>query len=313
MSVSTDWPLNSGSRSLYKIYRIPKLKDGKLVGWRVIEEPTDELKVIQRNTIEILQKVPLHKAAHGVRGTSNTSNAEEHLHSTIIIKLDIKDAFPSTTKDLVREGLNYALSIYGAEPAAPATRVENRRFRDEVITYLDYCFIHRADAGEWPSLWNAVLPQGAPTSPILANIAFYPIDIRLQKLADEYDLTYTRYVDDLTFSGDWRPPRFVSKVMDNVWPWTINRRKIESLHSAYQSQEITGVVVNEKASVPRKRRKILKAKLDHLARNGLAINPEVQGELSYVYSVNREQHTTLVEHYEKRKRFYSRAREEQAK
>lgn len=296
--------LKSMSRDLYNRYKIPKMKDGQLTGWRIIEEPVPELKKVQRELIQTFSTFPIHSAAHGVTGTSNTTNAEVHVDSTIIIKLDIKDFFTNTTMRMVEDaiigmGFNY-------------------KERQEYSKMLKYCFVYKSQSIE--DLYKETrlnyynghvtrLPQGAPTSPILANIAFYPFDVKLKMLADEYCLKYTRYVDDITFSGDFRPQRFIQKVMSRVWPYQINKKKIESLHKAYQSQEITGVVVNQKSSVPRKRRKLLKAKLDHLAREGKDLTEEIRGELSYVQSVNKDQYQALVEHYDKRKRFYK----EQAK
>lgn len=259
----------------YRITRIPKIKDGRFCGFRVIEAPNPELKARQRLLLKIFQEVPLHSCTHGVRGTSTSTNATPHIGNSIIIKLDISNFFPETTRAMIERGLRV---------------LDHSKYAE----LLDDCLLEER------------LPQGAPTSPMLSAIAFSYYDYFLQVLADEHGLTYTRYVDDLTFSGPYRPRRFVGRVRETVLPYRIHPGKIESCHRAYQRQEVTGIVINEKKSVPRKYRKLLRAKLDHFARRNEPLDDSTQGELSYVCSINGDQYENLRKHYEKRCEFYRR-------
>lgn len=282
--------LNTGNPSLYKIWKIPKIKEGRFRGWRTIEEPCEELKHIQRDALKVFEKFPHHPAVHGIKGTSTLQNAAAHHGQPIIIKLDIKDFFPSTHMEMTR------------------WRIRNHRLPEEsqMLFLLDYCFIRD------PKLHgDRRLPQGAPTSPILASIAFSHQDYQLAHLAKQYELTYTRYVDDLTFSGLYRPQGFVREVSRIIKPYILNWEKVESAHRGYQRQEVTGIVINEKISVPRTVRHNLRARLDQFARAGKELDEETDGLLSYIRSVSKDQYDSLVQLYGRRLQYY-RSKAQQA-
>jgi len=285
----TSKELQTGLPELYHTHYIPKISGNKVVGWRLIEEPIEELKVIQRQLIPWLEQFPLHSAVYGIKGKSAVSNAAVHQGANIVIRLDIHKFFQSTTRDIIHRSLRYAAHINSV----------SKRITDYIYNTCDTCLIY-SDLG----MMSDRLPTGAPTSPILANIAFSRYDYILDCLAKEYELMYTRYVDDLTFSGRYRPAGFVTRVKEIISPYQINWKKIDSSHKSYQRQQVTGVVINEKVSVPRQMRKIIRVKLDHLARGGKEIDEVTCGELSYIRSVNQGQYQTLLRHYDKRIQFY---------
>jgi hypothetical protein len=139
-----------------------------------------------------------------------------------------------------------------------------------------------------------VLPQGAPTSPILSNIACTVMDTRLQGLADRFGLTYTRYADDITFSGDRKPyspgggfflreflPELESILEDNGF--SMNVKKTRLLHCG-QRLEVTGLTVGEKVNVPRRYMKNLRAAI-HQLEQGLPdteLLRQADGRLAYL-------------------------------
>ncbi|MEL7049342.1 MAG: reverse transcriptase family protein, partial [Pseudomonadota bacterium] len=117
------------------------------------------------------------------------------------------------------------------------------------------------------------LPQGAPTSPALANLAAWRLDVRLTGLADAFAARYTRYADDLTFSGDAGFARssksflqHVSNIVEDEG-YHLNPAKTRVMASSMQ-QRVTGIVVNQHVNVARKDYDRLKAILHHCIHNG---------------------------------------------
>ena len=171
---------------------------------RVIEAPKARLKEIQRWVLrEILNPVPPHEAAHGfTRCRSAITHAQLHTHRAAVLRLDLKDFFAT-----VPAGRVYG--IFRALGYTPAVC--------HVLTGLT---TNTVPASVWQAIANATppvavqprfwlgrqlatphLPQGAPTSPALANLAAFGLDRRLSGLASTSGLRYSRYADDLIFSG----------------------------------------------------------------------------------------------------------------
>jgi RNA-directed DNA polymerase len=118
---------------------------------------------------------------------------------------------------------------------------------------------------------RGTLPQGAPTSPNLANVAAYRLDARLSGLATRHQVIYTRYADDLTFSGGGvsqsRFRRAVEYIMRNSG-FIPNEKKTVYLTPSDQ-QRVTGVVVNDRAGWPRATRRWLRQEVYYLAKYGV--------------------------------------------
>lgn len=238
----------------YVEFDIPKAKGGT----RRIAAPRTPLRKVQRAILDkILAKIPMHDACHGfVEGRSTVTNAKPHEGAALVVKLDLKDFFPTVHYRRVR-GLFQHLG-YNEEVSKllAALTTYRPKIEDEVV---------------WPGL----LPQGAPTSPALANLACRRLDDRLAKLAAKYGATYTRYADDLTFSfralPDIRIGRFLWWV-DGICQqegFTERAEKRRILRAKHQ-QRVTGLVVNEKVNVPRSDRRRFRAILHNCAKHGVA-------------------------------------------
>jgi hypothetical protein len=154
-------------------YHIFSLPDGR-GRHRVISAPHDWLKIIQRRAYDsVLRRLPISDAVYNRTGRGVIKNAEQHLGHAYLTIVDVADCFPSTSVETVRNGfLRWGVP---SDVAGALTRLGTHR---------------------------GFLPQGPPTSPAILDIVFSPIDERLLELAANYGATYTRYMDDLAFSGD---------------------------------------------------------------------------------------------------------------
>lgn len=232
-------------------------------GTRVILAPKKELKAMQRQILrEILERVPLTEAAHGfVRERSILTNAQPHVGKQVILNLDLKDFFPSITFPRVR-GLFVALG-YSFAVASVLALLCTERDRDT---------LQRGDKTFYVSLGPRHLVQGAPTSPALANLLARNLDRRLAGLARAKGFQYTRYADDLTFSGgDFDVALRIKDAAQHIIlaeGFAVNPDKTR-LYRQSARQVVTGLVVNEKVAVPRDMRRRVRAILHRARETGL--------------------------------------------
>ncbi len=177
----------AGPGAPYVEFTIPKASGEP----RKITAPRPKLKKLQRKILdELLVKCAPHDAAHGfVRGRSVVTNAQPHAGAQLVIKMDLRDFFPTIHYRRV-VGL---FKHYG--------------YGDEVAAALASLCTHRSQLADGRVQWPGVLPQGAPTSPALANVLCRRLDSRLLGLAKRAGAVYTRYADDLTFSFQKEPAR----------------------------------------------------------------------------------------------------------
>jgi hypothetical protein len=238
--------------------------------YRLIEAPKPRLKQAQRRILdEILSKVPLHDACHGHRiGRSVASFAREHVGRACVIKLDLCEFFNVITEARVRAifaalGYNDTVApLLAALCCAPTP--------DDVFAARSHTaqgFMQRA------LLRTSHLPQGAPTSPALASLAAYRLDVRLSALAARFDAHYGRYADDLAFSGDRRLIGVTPQLL--TWVTTIARdegfevrREKTRVMPRAQRQALCGIVVNAETSVRRSEIERLEAILYNCVRTG---------------------------------------------
>lgn len=216
----------------YKEYSIQK-KSGN--GVRYINTPFTPLKQVQsyiKN--EILDNIDIHPNAFGFcKGKSIVDNARCHLNAKFILKIDLKDFFHSIDSYKIYRifsSIGYAknLSVYLAE----LTTVP--------INNLSRC-----------------LPQGAPTSPVLSNIASLNLDKRFKGFADKNDIKYSRYADDITFSGEKnRIPKmsFIKRIIREEG-FKINEQKTKQYDEKCNRRYITGLLVDSSIRVPQKTKK----------------------------------------------------------
>jgi RNA-directed DNA polymerase len=168
---------------------------GKATGERLLEAPKERLKWVQRRILRtVLRPVPPHEAAHGFRpGRSVATFAAPHAQQALVLRMDLREFFPSIGAGRVRalfEALGYPPSV-----AALLTGLVTTRTPESVLA--------RPGLGvaAQDALRRRHLPQGAPTSPALSNLCAHGLDVRLQAAAAAVGARYTRYADDLAFSG----------------------------------------------------------------------------------------------------------------
>lgn len=250
---------------------------------RVLEAPRPRLKSIQRQILRgILDVVPPHRSAHGfVRGRGPLSFGYPHVARTMVLRMDLADFFSSIPAS--RVFAVFSTLGYPEETARLLTGLST------IITPPD--FLAQLPGVERPAaivprrrllalLRQRHLPQGAPTSPALANLCALGLDRRLAGLADAAAVTYTRYADDLAFSGDRDFARGVWRFSDAVsWVagqerFAVRGDKTRAMRPASR-QELVGVVVNVRPNVPRPAYDRLKAILFNCVKYG----PDTQNRL----------------------------------
>lgn len=239
---STDYiySISNSSKHFYRTFFIPK-KDGKK---RQIDEPLPGLKNIQRWILdEILNKLPVSKYAKAyTKGRSVKSNAYYHKNRKCIIALDIKEYFASIHFSKV---FSFFLSLGYTEHVA--------------CVLSNICLLNNA------------LPQGAPTSPALSNLCTKDLDDDLSAFVKGKQIMYTRYADDIAFSGNFIDIReFYNNVKRilNKHGFRLNYAKTRVLHK-HQRQLVTGVVVNEKMQVSKDVRHMIRQSIYYIKKFGL--------------------------------------------
>lgn len=269
----------------YVTFAIPKRSGGK----RLIMAPKRRLKAIQRKLLELLVgKLPLSENAHAFRrGRSIRTGAEPHVGKRFVLKLDLKDFFPSVTFARVR-GL---LIAYGYSfPVATTLAVVMTEAERQPVE-VDGTVFH-VPVGERHCV------QGAPTSPGICNALLLRLDRRLAGLAKRRGLVYTRYADDLTFSGE------LDRATAHKFRCVVNRIVSEEgfvihpdktrLMGQGSRQTVTGVVVNQTLGLSRQERRRLRAMAHQLSRqnddelSGL-LHAKFQGKVAYLSMLNSQQ------------------------
>ena len=209
---------------------------------RWINAPEPALKIIQKKLLQrVLYKVSPHPDAHGFYpGKSILSNAQPHCNKNWVISFDVKDFFPNTTQEMVIKSLPH----------------EKLRIDPQLISQL--CCL------------GGALPQGAPTSPHLANLAFYECDLKLKKFALSHSLSYTRYADDMTFSGNELPDGITEIVCKTLLKSNyLLAEKKTKLMGRNTQQKVTGLHVNERVLLPRSLRRKIRAIKHDIKTNGM--------------------------------------------
>ena len=215
---------------------------------REITAPKAYLKWIQSLINIILSNIcEFHPKAHGfVSGRSVVSNAKLHTGKHYVYNIDLKDFFPSIHFRRVKSVLQLPPLNLSDELAFTVANLVS---------------------------FKGVLPQGAPTSPIISNIIANRLDRRLNGLAKKFNSTYSRYADDITFSSDhniYQPDsEFIIKMRDiiNKENFRINPDKTRLQRRNYK-QEVTGITVNEKTNVPRRYIREIRAILNNWEKKG---------------------------------------------
>ncbi|OZB93678.1 reverse transcriptase family protein [Paenibacillus sp. XY044] len=265
----------------YKTFSIAKKRGGE----RQIKCPNHILKSLQRWILNnILINVRVSSACKGFRkGESIITNADTHLGCQAILRVDLENFFDTITENQVRKSfirIGYSTNLS--------------------VDLAKLCVTSRLDSttGEYVSS----LPQGAPTSPMLANIVAYRLDKRLSSLANKLGVRYSRYADDLVFSGNTTqlPKIELLKKIITEEGLKINNQKT-LLRREGQKRMVTGIIVSgDKLRVPKKYKKDIWKHLHYALLYGpdghtsrIKVNPAtfkewLLGRIMYVRSVEKD-------------------------
>ena len=264
-----------GIEESYKSFEIPK----KAGGTRVIDSPNKQLKRIQRQLGKkiydihknyIDQKRIASNISHGFEtGKGIITNARIHKNKKYLLNIDIANFFSSINFGRVQGYFN---------------KSQEFMFSKEVSTIISQLVCYEKK-----------LPQGAPTSPIISNLIFNIVDLRILSLAKKYKLSYTRYADDMSFSTNNRAFQtdyieFIQelKVLLKNSGFDINESKTR-LEYYSSRQEVTGLTVNKKINARRKFIKQTRAMVDQLLKTDsfkidgvIGTEEQLEGRLAFI-------------------------------
>jgi RNA-directed DNA polymerase len=229
----------NSSLNHYRKFQIKK-RNG---GFREINTPYPALLEMQYWIYSnILQKIPINSSAHGFAfKKSIITNSKLHSGQKELLKLDLVDFFTSIK-------INRIIHVF-----------KHVGYTNEIAFYLaSIC------------TYDEYLPQGAPTSPCLSNIVALKLDDRLIKFAKKFGLRYTRYADDLTFSGESIPAKFIEYISDIIHSegFNVNSAKTR-LYKKPGKRIVTGIsVLKKEISLPRDYKRQLKLELYFIFKYG---------------------------------------------
>lgn len=265
ISKYTIFQLSFHSDKYYKTYSIPK-KSGEL---RTISQPSKKLKGLQSwILVNILNELKVSSSCKGFeKGSSTADNAKPHKGANTILTLDLKDFFPTVKR-------NQVYSIFKA--------VGYNKIISTILTNI--------------CTFEGALPQGSPCSPKLANLSAWSLDVRIQGYVGKRGISYTRYADDLSFSG-LSPAKVVKiirmiKVIIENENFVVNPSKTR-VAGAARAKRVTGLIIsNDTFGIGKQKYKDLRAKIHHLTlpeeQNNEKLVYEVGGWLSYLNSVDKK-------------------------
>lgn len=269
--LKTIYSISNNIENNYKIFKIKK-RNGK---YRTIYEPNNTLKQIQKRIlVNILNNKSISKYAKAYhKGIRLKENVLPHVNKKIILKLDIKDFFENISF------LDVYNSCFPIEYFPKSVGM--------ILTYL--------------CTYDNHLTQGSPTSAYISNLVMKDFDEKLGNWCDENNISYTRYSDDMTFSGDFNPSEIINKVRKMLYKLglELNNNKIHVVYRS-SSQNVTGIVVNEKIQVSNKYRNKIRQEvfyikkfglMSHLNKCGISIDSEkylniLYGRILYVLQIN---------------------------
>ena len=270
---------------------------------RLLEIPKSRLRDMQRRILRlILDRIPAHPSAHGfVRGRSCATHVVPHIGKRVVMRIDLKNFFPSIPASRVHAlfaTLGYPEPVARALAGFCTHQLPGTVLRTfpppenaQKLTWL-----------ERKQFQIPHLPQGAPTSPALANLCTYRLDIRLEAAAVAAGACYTRYADDLVFSGAENFSRSAQRFHVLVCRiareegFEVNTRKTRVMQQSAQ-QKVTGIVMNQRPNIPRVDFDRLKATLNNCIKHGphsqnhvrhANFKAHLNGKIAYVQMLNAE-------------------------
>lgn len=270
--IKTIYSISNNIEKNYKVYKIKK-RNGK---YRTIYEPNSMLKQIQKQIlINILNNKSISKYAKAYhKGISLKDNAIPHINKKIILKLDIKNFFENISF------LDVYNSCFSIEYFPKSVGF--------ILTYL--------------CTYDNHLTQGSPTSAYISNLIMKEFDEEIGNWCNINDISYTRYSDDMTFSGNFNPSELIIKIRKMLYTLglELNNDKIHIVNKS-QSQSVTGIIVNEKLQVNAKYRNKIRQEMyyikkfglkSHLNKCNININElkyldKLYGRILYVLQINK--------------------------
>lgn len=239
-SAKTLYGLSNSLEKHYHTVYLPKSDGSK----RKLSVPDLILKLVQKSIADnILIQYPISKYAKAYKpGSSIQKNARPHIGKKKILKLDIEGFFDHILYSRVKD------TVFYEEKYSESIRI--------LLTMLCY--------------YNDSLPQGAPTSPAITNIIMYDFDETVGAFCNEKNIAYTRYCDDMTFSGCFDEREIISFVKGELRKLGLflkNRKT--AVISASKRQVVTGIVVNEKMNVTKDYKKTIRQEIYYIKKFGL--------------------------------------------
>lgn len=270
--IKTIYSISNNIEKNYKVYKIKK----RNCKYRTIYEPNSMLKQIQKQIlINILNNKSISKYAKAYhKGISLKDNAIPHINKKIILKLDIKNFFENISF------LDVYNSCFSIEYFPKSVGF--------ILTYL--------------CTYDNHLTQGSPTSAYISNLIMKEFDEEIGNWCNINDISYTRYSDDMTFSGNFNPSELIIKIRKMLYKLglELNNDKIHIVNKS-QSQNVTGIIVNEKLQVNAKYRNKIRQEIyyikkfglkSHLNKCNININKlkyldKLYGRILYVLQINK--------------------------
>lgn len=307
-----------GDSEPYKFFRYHYFRmQKKSGGYREIMSPSKELKYIQKWILEnILEKHPLQDSCKGFRkGISIYHNAKPHEKADIILKVDLLKYFDTITENRifgVFADMGYVknLAVCLAKLTTSTHRFQYwRSIPENELTLMGYV----------KSSNPSILPQGAPSSPALANIVANVMDKRFSRLSEKLNFNYTRYADDLTFSivGDGRLPslKFIREIISEE-RFCVNEGKIK-FYKRGVKQYVTGLTIANGVNVSKKYRKDIGSHIYYCRKFGvenhlkkitqkderqtgiLVFHDWLYGHICFIQSINKKAGAKLLSDFSK--------------
>jgi RNA-directed DNA polymerase len=291
-------------------YRVLAKPSGNI---RLIEAPKNRLKAVQRQILSrILERIPPHPAAQGfLKGRSIKTFVAPHVGQRVVLRMDLQDFFPTFAAARIQTFFR----VMGYPEAVAdllgglCTTATPREVWKEVAGKVDPNVVWEAR-----SLYaRPHLPQGAPTSPALANLCAYRLDCRLGGLARTVGAEYTRYADDLAFSGGEVFEKSVERFSIHVAAilmeegFRVHHRKTRVMRQGVR-QHLAGLVANQRLNIMRPDFDRLKATLANCVRMGPGsqnreahpqFRAHLEGRVTFVEMVNPGRGKRLRDLYER--------------
>lgn len=238
--IKTLYAIANNKENNYRIYKIKK-RNGK---YRTIYEPNSLLKEIQRNILEnILETRSVSKYCKAYyKGAKIKDNASIHIDKKIVLKLDIENFFPNITF------MNIYNSCFSIEYFPKNVGM--------LLTYLCTC--------------NDYLTQGSPTSAYISNLVMKKFDEDIGTWCDRKNISYSRYSDDMTFSGDFDVTEVIKLVREKLGKLGLNLNdKKTCVIDRSKCQRVTGLVVNDKVNVSNEYKKKIRQEMYYINKYGI--------------------------------------------